>query len=220
VTNMNDQCRDRRTDGFTFVEFLIVVALVAGLALVLVPGGIKAKQKAQRIRCTSFLMQSGAAFAQWAMDNTNLCPMQVSAKFGGTKEFIASGETFRHFEMLSNYLVTPLILACPADKGRIAARSFSPGINNSNLSYFVSLDADETQPQMFLSGDRTIFNGVRPRDGVVNLTTNNFTGWSADIHGGSINVSLADGSVQGISSNRLYQILAKSATNAFRLQLP
>jgi prepilin-type processing-associated H-X9-DG protein len=102
----------------------------------------------------------------------------------------------------------------------MAARSFSPGINNSNVSYFVGLEADETQPQNFLTGDRIIFKGVRPRDGVVGLTTNNFAGWSTDIHQGGINVGLADGSVQGLSSNLLHQAMANSGFATNWLQLP
>lgn len=205
--------------AFTLVEFMVVIAVLAVLALVLFPSFNKAKQKSQRIRCTSFLKQTGMSFRSWAIDNTNQFPMSVPSEFGGTREHIALGETFRHFEAMSNELNTPLILACPADKERIAVRSFQPGINNSNVSYFVALDADETQPQLLLTGDRTIFKGTRPPNGIVALTTNNFAGWSKDIHQGSINVALADGSVQGVSSNQLYRILGK-AGSAMRLQLP
>ena len=209
-----------RSKAFTLMEFMVVIVCLAVLALVLVPGGIKAKQKAQRIRCTSFLKQSGLAFRQWAIDRTNLYPMNVSVEFGGTKECVALGETFRHFEVMSNELNTPLILACPADKERVAARSFSPGINNSNVSYFVALGADETEPQRFIAGDRVIFKGARPVNGVVGLTTNNFAGWSADIHHGAINVALADGSVQGLTSNRLYQMLGNTGLATNWIQLP
>jgi len=88
------------------------------------------------------------------------------------------------------------------------------------VNYFVGLDAAETEPQRFLAGDRIIFNGGRPGDGVVGMTTNNFSGWSTDIHQGSINVGLADGSVQGFSSNRLREALGQTGVSTNWLQLP
>jgi len=206
--------------AFSLMELMIVMVIPTVLALLLVPTYFKAKQKAQRIRCTSYLKQTGMSFRQWAIDKTNLYPMHVSVEFAGTKERIALGETFRHFEVMSNELNTPLILVCPADKERVAARSFSPGINNSNVSYFVGLEADETNPQGFLTGDRTIFKGTRPADGIIALTTNNFSGWSKAIHQGGINVALADGSVQGLSSNKLWQALAVTGLTTNWLQLP
>ena len=202
------------------VELLLVIGVLTLLAAFLYPSLVTAKQKAQRIRCTSYLKQIGLGFRIWAGDNTNAYPMQISVEAGGTKEFIASGETFRHFEVMSNELNTPVVLACPSDKGRTAARVFVPTLNNSNISYFVGLDATETEPQRFLAGDRIIFKGVRPRDGVVGLTTNNFAGWNTDIHQGSINVGLADGSVQGFSSNGLREALGATGVRTNWLQIP
>jgi competence protein ComGC len=217
---MKNHHASRRPIAFTLIELLITIAIVFVLALMLVPAAMRAKSKARSICCNCNLKQIGLGFRQWDIDHTNLFPMQVLAEFGGTKEGIALGETFRHFEVMSNELNTPVILVCPADKSRQPATSFNPSLNNSNVSYFVGLDADETQPQLFLTGDRTIFKGVRPGDGVVGLTTNNFAGWSADFHHGSINVGLADGSVQGFSSNSLFQAIKNSGVVTNWLQLP
>lgn len=205
----------RANRAFTLVEFMVVVVMLVVLVILVVPHSIRAKQKAKRISCIGRLKQSSLAFRQWSIDRTNHYPMQVSVEFGGTRELIPSGQTFRHFEVMSNELNTPLLLACPADKERIPALSFRPGIANSNVSYFVGLG-----PQSLLSGDRTIFNGVCPVSGAVALMTNNFAGWSEDIHQGGINVALADGSVQGLSSNRLWQALADTGLATNWLQLP
>ena len=209
-----------RIGGFKLVELLIIVTILAVLALMLLPAFTRARSKARSICCNCNLKQIGLGFRQWDIDHTNLFPMQVSVEFGGTKERIALGETFRHFEAASNELNTPFILVCPADKTRTPAMSFGPSLNNSNVSYFVGLEADETQPERFLTGDRTIFKGVRPLDGVVGLTTNNFAGWSVNFHHGSINVALADGSVQGFSSNRLREALGSTGVQTNWLQLP
>jgi len=210
----------RKTVAFKLIELLIMIAIIAVLILMLLPAAMRAKSKARSICCNCNLKQIGLGARQWAIDHTNGYPMNVSIEFGGTKEYIALGETFRHFEVMSNELNTPLILVCPADADRTPARSFTPGINNSNVSYFAGLEASETEPQRFLSGDRTIFKGVRPGDGVVGLTTNSFAGWSVDLHHGYINVGLADGSVQGYSSNRLREALGNTGLATNWLQLP
>jgi prepilin-type processing-associated H-X9-DG protein len=145
--------------------------------------------------------------------------MQVAVALGGTRDCIVLGETFQHYEVMSNELDTPKILVCPADKHRTPATSFSPGISNSNVSYFVSLDADEAEPQRFLAGDRNIFTGVRPANGVVGLTTNNSCG-GPGLHEGKGNVALADGSVQGLSSNRLWEAVRDTGAATNWLQLP
>ena len=54
----------------------------------------------------------------------------------------------------------------------------------------------------------------------VGLTTNNFAGWSVDLHHGSINIGLADESVQGFSSNRLREALGNTGLATNWLQLP
>lgn len=202
------------------MELLLVIGVVAVLGVFLYPSLVRAKQKSQRISCTSNLKQTGMGFRVWAGDNTNLYPMQISVESGGSKEFIASGETFRHFEVMSNELSTPVVLTCPSDKTRTQIRNFVPTLSNSNVSYFVGIDADETEPQRILTGDRIIFKGVRPPNGVVGLTSNNFAGWSADIHQGSINVALADGSGQGYSSNRMREALGWTGLQTNWLQLP
>jgi prepilin-type processing-associated H-X9-DG protein len=120
--------------------------------------------------------------------------MSVSTNFGGTLEFITSGETFRHFQVMSNELCTPKILVCPADACK-AAKDFGSNLSNTNISYFVGLDADDSRPEMLLSGDRNIVGGIKLSDGILEITTNQPIAWSSEIHDGSGNLGLADGSV-------------------------
>lgn len=145
--------------------------------------------------------------------------MNISTNFGGTLEYVILGETFRHFQAMSNELNTPVILACPADSRR-PATDFTAGFSNTNLSYFVGLDATESLPQMFLSGDRNITGGVRLANGTLILTTNVFIGWGTDLHDGQGNVALADGSVQGFSSFHLRAVMAVSGAPMNRLAMP
>lgn len=146
--------------------------------------------------------------------------MSLSTIRGGTKEWIATGDTFRHFEVMSNELATPYVLVCPSDTGRRRLRTFLPTLNNSNLSYFVGIEARDDAPQMFLFGDRNIWRGVRPANGVVGLTTNNFNGWGPGLHNGQGNVALADGSVQAFSPSGLREALGNTGAVTNWLQLP
>jgi hypothetical protein len=115
---------------------------------------------------------------------------------------------------MSNELATPKILVCPSDD-RNAATNFgaqfpSPGSANGNafVSYFVGVNADESSPQMLLSGDRNVANAANPAtpptSTTIGLGTNSTTlQWTERQHQKNGNIALSDGSVQQMSSTRL-----------------
>lgn len=188
----------KRRVAFTLTELLLVIAGMAILAALLYPSFINAKQKSQRIRCTSYMKQINYSFRIWASEHTNLNPPQVSREFGGTMEQVSLGETFRHFEVMSNELNSPFILVCPSDAARTPLRDFTSPLRNSNVSYFVGIDADDLHQGAFLAGDRNILGGKRIGTNLLELTSTNGAGWDRDLHNGQGNVAMADGSVQGI----------------------
>jgi len=111
-------------------------------------------------------------------------------------ESITNGEVFRTFQIMSNELnFRASLLICPSDN-RTAARDFGTGLANSNVSYFVGADATDTEPNLFLSGDRNLTNGPLSSTRLLTLTTNSAPGWTEGIHNLVGNVGLADGSVQ------------------------
>ncbi|MEO7299431.1 MAG: hypothetical protein ABI042_12750 [Verrucomicrobiota bacterium] len=121
---------------------------------------------------------------------------------------------------MSNELGLPKALVCPADKGRKPADDFLK-LSNSNLSYFLGVDANENLPQSILSGDRNITNGFAPTNGMLLLMTNQPVGWTKEIHKYQGNVALGDGSVQQASSARLRdEIVRNSDLSTNRIQLP
>lgn len=217
---MKPTVTSRQHNGFTFVEMLVVVAVVTMLAVLLLPELANARKRAQLITCNGYLKQISLGYKQWSLDRTNALPMDLATNLGGTKEWIPTGETFRHFEVISNELNTPYMLVCPADSGRLRVRSFHPALSNSNVSYFIGLLPDDSQPQMILAGDRNIWNAIRPINGVVGLTTNNTTGWAAGLHEGKGNLALADGSVQVHSASSLREALGNTGVQTNWVQLP
>jgi len=113
---------------------------------------------------------------------------------------------------MSNELNTPKILHCPADTSRVAATNFATGFSDANISYFFSLDAFESYPQMILDGDDNLaIDGVRVKPGILNLWTNNIA-WTKERHRGSGNIGLADGSVMQTTSEGLNSTVVYSTS--------
>jgi prepilin-type N-terminal cleavage/methylation domain-containing protein/prepilin-type processing-associated H-X9-DG protein len=212
------------TKGFTLIELIVVIGIVSLLALVLIPGVMKARQKAHRIRCVSYLKQIGLSFRLWAGDHNDHYPMAWPTTNGGSLE--VSNEVWRTFQVLSNELATPFVLACLADS-RQPATDFAL-VANSNISYFVGLDADKTLPQLLLAGDRHLSTGQPATNQVLTIQTNDTAAWVGNTHRGGGNVAFADGSVQQWSGAKLsegvseaLQMNREANTNAtLRLAMP
>lgn len=122
---------------------------------------------------------------------------------------------------MSNELSAPYAVFCPAeiDDARIRATNFTY-FNNSNLSYFVGIVSNDNNPTLILSGDHNITNGIRLKNGLMELTTKNLTGWTAEVHNKVGNILLADGSVQQVSISGLQQLVAGTGLATNRIQMP
>lgn len=219
---------NRRRAGFTFVDFMIVLCTVVIFFALVIPFLSRPRVRSSRINCVSNLKQVGVAFELFANDNENHFPMSLSTNKGGTKEFISTGETYHHFLSVGTELSAPRTLVCPEDKDRISVPAFTTNFaqfNNSNISYFIGLDADKAESNMLLSGDRNITNSTAPRGPILTLSAQGNPGWTKGLHSAKAkepggNIGLADGSAQQVNNLRLRQVLA-SATNAVqRIMLP
>ncbi|MBC8094642.1 MAG: hypothetical protein H7Y43_02410 [Akkermansiaceae bacterium] len=146
--------------------------------------------------------------------------MEVSTNFGGSRELALEGSAVSTFQVMSNELSTPKILLCPNDTKRQAATNFSAGFSRTNLSYFIGVDATETNTTMFLSGDRNITNGTTLRGGFLELSTNRLSGWTSEIHDKNGNIGLADGSVQQLTTIGLRNAVVVTGVATNRLAMP
>jgi len=213
-----DRICGTKTPSFTLIELLAVVAVAGVLGCLLIPAMQRARQRALRITCTSNLMQIGISFKTWALDNKDRFPSQVLTNQSGELRPEAATNVCLHFLVMSNELSTPYPLRCPADVSRSVAKDFGK-LNSTNISYFVGLDAAGTTPQMFLTGDRNLTNGLTLTNRVLCLATNLPVGWTHELHSGNGNIGLADGSVQQLSTLRLREAVTNTCPGN-RLLMP
>ena len=207
-----------RQAGLTLVEGVVVLAILAVAAGLYLSTLSRSYTRSSRVSCTGNLKQTGLAFRLWANDHQETFPFASSA-VEGSRPFVNSVQVFRHFQAMSNELVTPKILVCRADTPRHAAPDFTQ-LSNTNLSYFVGLDAHEDDPTQILSGDRNITGGTWSGGFLRTLTPRSEAGWMAEIHQFSGNLGLADGSVQQCFTNALRRHLAGMTNAVVRLAVP
>ena len=198
----------RRHGAFTLVEMLMVIAIIAILVSTMLPALQGAKAKAQRIQCVSNLKQVGLGFHLFAHEHDSKFPMGVSTNNGGTLEYVIFSRyatagfylQYRHFQALSNDLSNPHVLVCPTDTNRLNPPDFFASLANSNISYFVGVNADYNQPSSILGGDRNITSSVMRSSGVIRLLNGNSVQWTSSQHHYKGNVLFADGHVDQLNN--------------------
>jgi competence protein ComGC len=208
--------------GFTLIESLIMIAvLMITLFAFILPRMARAKVSPQYVRCQNQLKWVALSFRQWALDNNDKYPMQVSIRNGGAREWTEQGFAGPVFQVMSNELYSPRLLLCPHDPVRTNFTGLTWNLGSSNLSYFVAPDADETQPQMILIGDSDLeMGGGSMQSGLMSLLTNSPVGWSAARHNRQGNLGLSDGSVQVYTTAGLRAALTNTGNWENRIVVP
>ncbi len=253
----------KQKKAFTLIELLVVIAIIAILAAMLLPALAAAKRRAQRINCVNNLKQVTLACKIWANDNDGKYPSKVTAAQGGAQDYIYySGGTAptaanynpgKIFAVMSNEVSAPKILYCPSDtyNGHFVATNFA-GFNitgggvftaangqctANNLSYFVSGDATEDNPQAILLGDRNMGSSTSPTGPAATTTiyvmggnsgatttpnaplgggatAYNLWSWSQnEVHLKAGNLSYADGSAAQVTINGLKTALVNTTNS-------
>jgi competence protein ComGC len=202
-----------QTAAFTRLELAVVVAMLSLLGALTLPLLAATRADSDRAGCFNNLRLLGRAITVWGDDRDGLPPWITLVSRGGTRPDGAfkTGSAWFEFTTLSNKLVTPRLLACPADTGVKVASEFSnlggrgymaTGMRALATSYFINMDNLGRAPLMVVAGDRNLRSagitscaqGVNNAD-FINVIGGNVVFWTNAVHGWSGHTVRTDGSV-------------------------
>jgi len=98
-----------RAEGFTLVELMVVIAVVAILAGLAVPVYQRVLQSGRATACVSNLRQISVGLGAYLVDHNNVMPTLQTARASTSVNVPVIDNT------LSTYLTNPSVFACPAD---------------------------------------------------------------------------------------------------------
>jgi hypothetical protein len=218
---------NRQTKAMTFTEVLVVVVVSVFLILILFTALRPAYSPTKKIACEDNLRQIGLAFKIGILPQGDRYPTQVSTNEGGAMELVSAGDVAAVFRVMSNELSTAKVLICPEDSNRHFATDFTGAFGNTNISFFVGLDAADNYPKSILAGDDNfMIQKVAVKSGVFELSTNTPIAWTSKRHRFAGNIGLADGSVLTTADSDLTNAIinqykwSSDFTNRFRIAIP
>ncbi|HEX8297451.1 MAG TPA: prepilin-type N-terminal cleavage/methylation domain-containing protein [Chthoniobacteraceae bacterium] len=101
--------------GFTLIELIVVIAIIALLASLLLPVTGSIMEKARSSQCSSNLRQVGIAVSSYATDHDNYFPKIETDPNGDVKVYGPDEEVKSLVETLKHYGLDERFVQCPSD---------------------------------------------------------------------------------------------------------
>ena len=145
--------------GFTLVELLVVIGIIALLISILLPALNAAKERANRVKCQSNLKQIGTGLILYSNDNKNMFP-RVRAQAGAPRFFTrpATSDPFGTagpdpndvtacmFLLVRNADLNVELFICPSGNAEKDTLAGQPISNRSNFTDWMNLAYSITNP--------------------------------------------------------------------------
>jgi hypothetical protein len=212
--------------AFGRVELFATIASLALLGSVVLPALASTKARSQSAQCLNNLRLMGRAVQIWGGDHYDEPPWRTLISEGGTLPGAGDptkpGVAWYEYAFMSNELVTPRILGCPADQGVIISTDFvqyvSAPFRQFATSYILNLHSSTEFPTALLFGDRNLrFDSYGATTCIARVSNGGSidpkygpTSWTNAVHGPFGNFVTMDGNVAETTSPEMRAALQAS----------